>query len=325
MAEDARAALAGLPGLLAARLGVTAAAEAVAQAHETVRLLGGTRYRAFSPSDTCPDNNLVTSRGVRFVDFEWGCFRDIVLDAAYFRVPFPACEASFALPPKLAGGAAGGVAQRDRRRLAGARRAGAAAATSARRPAAVGVAVHLVAVAAAAGPGVRGRDTPIGPDAARSPRISTALAHYWRELGAAATEHGRASDGRARRGGRRGSAQAVPRRAGGARGLPRPALGGLTGDRGRQAAGLWWTRHGRPASIWLMSARVQPGQTNVTAPSRVCSLLQAIARAPSAARCRPQPRHGRSAVSSGVSSGWVGEVHQPRMAQHTPACPPGPP
>jgi len=42
---------------------------AVAQAHETVRLLGGTRYRAFSPSDTCPVNNLVTSQGVRFVDF----------------------------------------------------------------------------------------------------------------------------------------------------------------------------------------------------------------------------------------------------------------
>ena len=99
MAEEARAALAGVPGLLDTRLGVPVGAAAVQQAHETVRLLGGTRYRAFSPSDTCPDNNLVTSRGVRFVDFEWGCFRDIVLDAAYFRVPFPACEASFALPP----------------------------------------------------------------------------------------------------------------------------------------------------------------------------------------------------------------------------------
>ena len=102
MAEEARAALAGVPGLLDTRLGVPVGAAAVQQAHETVRLLGGTRYRAFSPSDTCPDNNLVTSRGVRFVDFEWGCFRDIVLDAAYFRVPFPACEASFALPPGLA-------------------------------------------------------------------------------------------------------------------------------------------------------------------------------------------------------------------------------
>src|SRR5690348_16519229 len=82
VAEDARAALAGLPYLLDGRLGVIVPAAAAKEAHDTVRLLGGTRYRAFSPSDTCPDNNLVTSRGVRFVDFEWGCFRDVVLDAA---------------------------------------------------------------------------------------------------------------------------------------------------------------------------------------------------------------------------------------------------
>src|SRR3954454_492509 len=102
VADEARAAFAGVPDLVAEVLGVTVSAAAETEARETARLLGGTRYRAFSPSDTCPDNNLVTSRGVRFVDFEWGCFRDIVLDAAYCRVPFPACEASFALPPKLA-------------------------------------------------------------------------------------------------------------------------------------------------------------------------------------------------------------------------------
>jgi hypothetical protein len=191
MAEDARAALAGLPDLLGARLGVTAGAEAVAQAHETVRLLGGTRYRAFSPSDTCPDNNLVTSRGVRFVDFEWGCFRDIVLDAAYFRVPFPACEASFALPPKLAAALVeawrneiAGVwpeldePERLQRRLLDAQLMWVWLCTWWLLP-------------RLPDPESGGRDTPIGPDAARSPRISTALAHYWRELGAAATEHGR--------------------------------------------------------------------------------------------------------------------------------------
>ena len=92
----------GLPGLLRDELGVDVSAAASQEAHDTARLLGGTRYRAFSPSDTCPDNNLVTSHGVRFVDFEWGCFRDVVLDAAYFRVPFPGCEASFALPQGMA-------------------------------------------------------------------------------------------------------------------------------------------------------------------------------------------------------------------------------
>lgn len=192
MAEEARAALAGVPGLLGSRLGVTVADGAVQQAHDTVRLLGGTRYRAFSPSDTCPDNNLVTSRGVRFVDFEWGCFRDIVLDAAYFRVPFPACPASFALPPGLASALVeawrteiAGVwpelddePDRLQRRLLDAQLLWVWLCTwwlLPRLPEADST----------------GRDAPIGPDAARSPRISTALAHYWRELGTAAAEDGR--------------------------------------------------------------------------------------------------------------------------------------
>ena len=191
MAEEARAALAGVPGLLDTRLGVPVGAAAVQQAHDTVRLLGGTRYRAFSPSDTCPDNNLVTSRGVRFVDFEWGCFRDIVLDAAYFRVPFPACEASFALPAGLASALVeawrteiAGVwpeldePERLQRRLLDAQVLWVWLCTwwlLPRLP-------H---------PETVGRDAPIGPDAARSPRISTALAHYWQELGTTAADGGR--------------------------------------------------------------------------------------------------------------------------------------
>jgi hypothetical protein len=39
-------------------------------------------------------------------------------------------------------------------------------------------------------PRVRTRDMPVGPDATRSPRISTALGHYWRQLVPAATEAG---------------------------------------------------------------------------------------------------------------------------------------
>jgi hypothetical protein len=191
VAEDARAALAGLPDLLTARLGIVPSVEATREAHDTVRLLGATRYRAFSPSDTCPDNNLVTSRGVRFVDFEWGCFRDVVLDAAYFRVPFPACEASFALPTELAASMLEawrteivGVwpeldePDRLRRRLLDAQL----------------MWVWLCSwwllprLARERAPG--GRDGPIGPDPARSPRISTALTHYWRELGVAAMADG---------------------------------------------------------------------------------------------------------------------------------------
>lgn len=186
MAEDARAAFAGLPGMLDQELGVQVSAAAGAEAHETARLLGGTRFRAFSPSDTCPDNNLVTSRGVRFVDFEWGCFRDVVLDAAYFRVPFPGCEASFALPPGMPETML--EAWRNeittvwpdldepellRRRLLDA---------------------QLIWVWLCTWwllPRIRERDVLVGSDAARSPRVSTALAHYWRELSATAAAEGR--------------------------------------------------------------------------------------------------------------------------------------
>ena len=185
VAEDARVALAKGPALLARELGVDASPAAVLEAHETARLLGGTRYRAFSPSDTCPDNNLVTSRGVRFVDFEWGCFRDVALDAAYFRVPFPGCEASFALPAGLADTML--EAWRDEvatvwpdldeprvleRRLLHA---------------------QLLWVWLTTWwllPRIRERDRPIGPDATRSPRISSALGHYWRQMARSAETGG---------------------------------------------------------------------------------------------------------------------------------------
>jgi hypothetical protein len=41
---------------------------------------------------------VITSKGVRFLDFEGGCWRDVLLDAGYLRVPFPSCWCSFALP-----------------------------------------------------------------------------------------------------------------------------------------------------------------------------------------------------------------------------------
>ena len=114
-----------------------------------------------------------------------------MLDAAYFRVPFPACEASFALPPGLAAALVeawrteiAGVwpeldePERLQRRLLDAQLLWVWLCTwwlLPRLP-------H---------PGGVGRDAPIGPDALRSPRISTALAHYWRELGVVAADGGR--------------------------------------------------------------------------------------------------------------------------------------
>lgn len=98
LAIDGAAALDGLPELLDAQLGVPTPAEVTEYTARSRALLDTGRYRAFSPSDSCPDNNLITDRGVRFLDFEGGCVRNAIFDAAYLRVPFPSCWCPFALP-----------------------------------------------------------------------------------------------------------------------------------------------------------------------------------------------------------------------------------
>jgi hypothetical protein len=98
LAVNGPAAIERLPQLLEDALGVHTPAHVFERAERTRWLLATSRHRAFSPSDLCPDNNLITSRGVRFLDFEGGCVRNIMLDAAYLRVPFPSCWCAFALP-----------------------------------------------------------------------------------------------------------------------------------------------------------------------------------------------------------------------------------
>lgn len=189
IADEARSALAGVPGMLLRELGVTVPAEAAVDAHDTARLLGGSRYRAFSPSDTCPDNNLVTSRGVRFVDFEWGCFRDIALDAAYFRVPFPGCESSFALPD----GMAETMLEAWRNEIATVWPDLDGPELLERRL----FDAQLLWVWLCTWwllPRIAERDAPIGADATRSPRISTALAHYWEQMAGAAGDRAASAD-----------------------------------------------------------------------------------------------------------------------------------
>ncbi|MGH3877176.1 MAG: hypothetical protein ACRDSK_09090 [Actinophytocola sp.] len=98
LAVDGAKALLELPALLEAQLDVPTPAEAVEHARTSRSLLETGRHRAFSPSDSCPDNNLITNRGVRFLDFEGGCVRNAIFDAAYLRVPFPSCWCPFGLP-----------------------------------------------------------------------------------------------------------------------------------------------------------------------------------------------------------------------------------
>lgn len=97
VAEQAQASLATVPQLLADRLDVEVSDDILAIADRAGRLFSGGRFRAFSPSDLCPDNIIVNDEGVRFLDYEWGGFRDATLDLTYALVSFPACLCSIDL------------------------------------------------------------------------------------------------------------------------------------------------------------------------------------------------------------------------------------
>ncbi|MFF0813914.1 phosphotransferase family protein [Rhodococcus sp. NPDC003318] len=86
-----------LPGMLVQEIGVAPGAEVAAAAERAMALFDGGRHRAFSPSDLCPDNIIVNDEGVRFLDYEWGGFRDATLDIAYALISFPGCLCSFEL------------------------------------------------------------------------------------------------------------------------------------------------------------------------------------------------------------------------------------
>lgn len=86
-----------LPDLLA-ETGVAMPAEVREFADHAWEQAPSGPYRAFSPVDLSPDNNLVTTSGVRFLDFERGQVRDALIDAAHLRVPFGSGAGPQALP-----------------------------------------------------------------------------------------------------------------------------------------------------------------------------------------------------------------------------------
>lgn len=102
VADDIVRSLSELPGLLEQTLGMSTPDAVTDKLGSAAELLRSSRFRAFSPSDICPDNSLVTGSGVRFLDFEWGCVRDVALDAAYLQYPFPSSWCAYALPDNLA-------------------------------------------------------------------------------------------------------------------------------------------------------------------------------------------------------------------------------
>ncbi|SDC92717.1 kinase [Rhodococcus tukisamuensis] len=97
VAEQVGATMPKVPGLLERELGITVPPELANRAGHAVRLFNGGRYRAFSPSDLCPDNIIVNGEGVQFLDYEWGGFRDATLDLSYALTSFPGCLCSIEL------------------------------------------------------------------------------------------------------------------------------------------------------------------------------------------------------------------------------------
>jgi hypothetical protein len=63
---------------------------------------GGRTCRVLTPSDACPDNNMLTENGLVLLDFEGAQVRHLAWDAAYLTMPWPSCWCSWALPDELA-------------------------------------------------------------------------------------------------------------------------------------------------------------------------------------------------------------------------------
>ncbi|MCE5289060.1 MAG: kinase [Nocardiaceae bacterium] len=91
MRSRAASAVDDLPDALEDFLGIDVASDIVDEVRNSVSLFRGGRFSAFSPSGMCPDNMVMGSDGVRFVDYEWGGFRDAMLDLAYPLTMFPGC------------------------------------------------------------------------------------------------------------------------------------------------------------------------------------------------------------------------------------------
>ncbi|WP_206788771.1 phosphotransferase [Amycolatopsis sp. MtRt-6] len=87
-----------VPSLIQKRLGIPVPDEVLAQVTAAVEQSRAAGFRAFSPVELSPDNNLVTGQGVRFLDFEHGRVRSALVDAAHLRLPFASWPDALALP-----------------------------------------------------------------------------------------------------------------------------------------------------------------------------------------------------------------------------------
>jgi hypothetical protein len=89
----------------AASIGVSLPAGLHADVERVAAAVTGDTHVVFSPGDICPDNNLQTGDGIRFIDFEEAGFQSAFLDAAYIRMPFSTCWCVFRFPAELSAAA----------------------------------------------------------------------------------------------------------------------------------------------------------------------------------------------------------------------------
>jgi hypothetical protein len=87
-----------VPAVIQERLGIPAPDEVLTQVADALEQSRSAGFRAFSPVELSPDNNLVTGESVRFLDFEFGCVRSALVDAAHLRLPFASWPDALALP-----------------------------------------------------------------------------------------------------------------------------------------------------------------------------------------------------------------------------------
>ncbi|MGL4304797.1 MAG: phosphotransferase family protein [Mycobacteriaceae bacterium] len=89
--SDVQSMIKAVPRQLLDNLAIRVPADISSLVMKSVELFGTAGLAAFSPSDVGPDNILMTDEGVRFLDYEWGGFRDATLDIAYALTTYSYC------------------------------------------------------------------------------------------------------------------------------------------------------------------------------------------------------------------------------------------
>ncbi len=102
----------------AAKIVVSAPAGLDAELALVAAAVESDEFAVFSPGDICPDNNVLTPAGIRFIDFEESGFHSVFLNAAYIRMPFSTVLVRVPVPGRASRRGRGRLPDAGLRRLA---------------------------------------------------------------------------------------------------------------------------------------------------------------------------------------------------------------